>query len=209
MAIVDLSVLINEATPVYPGDPATKIQPAGNIKKDGYLDHYVSIGTHVGTHVDAPAHMIEGGKTLNYIPIDKFCGRGVMIHIDKEFDLDTVQKTDIREGDIILFHTGMSKVYHSPEYFDSYPAITEAVAKYLIQKKVNMVGVDMCSVDHEPFPVHKLLLSNDILIIENLVGLEGLRGKSFKVYAFPINLEIDGGAARVIAEINEGDMSAK
>ncbi len=95
----------------------------------------------------------------------------------------------------------MSDVYYKPEYYDNYPAISENIGNYLVKKKVKMVGVDMCSIDHEPFPVHKILLKRNILIIENLTNLGALEGKSFKVYAFPIKLQIDGAPARVIAEV--------
>lgn len=57
MKFIDLSVPLNEDTPVYPGDPKTKITTAGILEKDGYEDHYVCVGTHAGTHVDAPRHM--------------------------------------------------------------------------------------------------------------------------------------------------------
>lgn len=80
--IIDLSVPINEQTPVYPGDPAVKIAPAGNLERDGYCDHLISLGTHVGTHIDAPAHMVAGGKTLNQIPLDHFIGKGKYIKFE-------------------------------------------------------------------------------------------------------------------------------
>ena len=95
----------------------------------------------------------------------------------------------------------MSKVYFQPEYFNNYPAITEEVANYLVSKKVKIVGVDMCSVDLKPFPVHRILLKNDILIIENLTNLSELEGRNFKVYAFPIKLQIEGAPTRVVAEV--------
>lgn len=201
MKLVDLSVPLNEKTPVYPGDPVTKIEQGGVLDTSGYEDHYVCVGTHVGTHVDAPAHMIKGGKTLNQIEVDKFVGRGVYINVGKEITLDKVKSVDIQEGDIVLFYTGMSDVYHQKEYYDDYPAIGEDVANYLVEKGIKMVGVDMCSVDLEPFPVHKIFLRKEILIIENLTNLSQLEGKEFKVYAFPINLQIDGAPARVIAEL--------
>lgn len=203
MQLIDLSVSINESTPVYPGDPATKIQPAGILEKDGYEDHYVCIGTHVGTHVDAPRHMVANSKSLDQISVDAFVGRGVYIKIEnKKFEIEQVKRADIQEGDIVLFHTGMSDVYHDSEYYENYPAITEDIANYLVEKKIKMVGVDMCSVDHEPFPVHRILLKNDILIIENLTNLAMLEGNKFQVYALPIKLQIDGAPARVIAEIS-------
>lgn len=203
MNFIDLSVPINEDTPVYPGDPKTKIQPAGILDKDGYENHYVSVGTHAGTHIDAPRHMVAGSKSMDEISIDHFVGRGSYIKVkDKKFDLETIKKGDIQEGDIVVFHTGMSDVYHESEYYDNYPAVTENIANYLVSKKVKMVGVDMCSVDYEPFPVHRILLKNNVLIIENLTNLAELESKNFKVYALPIKLQIDGAPARVMAEIS-------
>jgi kynurenine formamidase len=195
--LIDLSVPINEQTPVYPGDPATKIAKAGTHSESGYQDHYVSMGTHVGTHIDAPAHMIEGGKNLSEYPIERFQGRGHLIT-----DFLAVKSVDLQEGDIVLFHTGLYHAYHEPRYFTDYPAMSEEVAQYLIEKKVGMVGVDTCSVDSkEGFPIHKLLLGAEILIIENLTNLEPLTGKEFRVHAYPLKLEIDGAPARVVAEL--------
>lgn len=202
MKFIDLSVPLNEKTPVYPGDPVTKIEPGGVLEKDGYEDHYVCAGTHVGTHVDAPSHMVAGGITLNQLPLERFSGRGVYVKAGKNLTLDAVIKVPIQKGDIVLFHTGMSDVYHQADYYENYPAITEELGHYLVEKKVKMVGVDMCSVDHEPFPVHRILLGEGILIIENLTNLSALESKEFRVYAFPLKLELDGSPTRVVAELS-------
>ena len=199
--LIDLSVELNEKTPIYPGDPATTIRPSGVLEQDGYRDHFVCVGTHVGTHMDAPSHMLAGGKNLDEFPVEKFSGRGVYIKVDGEFDTEQIKKVPLQEGDVVLFHTGMSNKYHEPAYYDSYPAIPEELAHYLVEKKIKIVGVDMCSPDREPFPVHKILLGSEILIIENLTNLNTLAGKSFKVYAFPIKLQIDGAPVRVVAEL--------
>lgn len=200
--LIDLSVPLNENTPVYPGDPKTVIKPGGVLDKDGYEDHYVCAGTHVGTHVDAPAHMVAGGKTLDQLPIEQFSGRGVYVKIDKEFDLEKIKGAPIEPGDIVLFHTGMSEFYHEPAYYEKYIAMPEAVAEYLVSKKVKMTGVDACSPDYEPFPSHRILLRGGVLIIENLSpNLALLQGKQFRVYAFPVKLQLDGAPARVVAEI--------
>jgi len=199
--LIDLSVDLNEKTPIYPGDPETKISTAGVLTKDGYQDHYVCVGTHVGTHIDAPSHMVAGGKNLDEFPLEKFSGRGVYVKIQGGFTIEEIKTLDIREGDIVLFHTGMSEKYHDAAYYEEYPAIPEAVADYLVEKGVKMVGVDMCSVDHPPYPVHKIFLGSDVLIIENLTNLALLAGKAFNVHAFPIKLQIDGAPARVVAEV--------
>jgi kynurenine formamidase len=201
MNFIDLSVELNENTPIYPGDPETKINPVGILEKDGYQDHYVCVGTHVGTHVDAPAHMISGGASLDQIPLDRFSGRGVYVRFTPNLNLNSLGKLLIRENDIVLFHSGMSHFYSKPEYYTNYPAISEEIANYLVSLKIKMVGVDMCSVDYEPFPVHRIFLRNNILIIENLTNLELLKDKQFNIYAFPPKLQLDGAPVQVVAEI--------
>ncbi len=199
---VDLSVPINVRTPVYPGDPATKIEPVGVIEKDGYTDHFISIATHVGTHIDAPLHMVADGKTLDQFELSRFVGNGRLIEVkDNTFSLETVEQANVEAGDIVLFHTGWGDRYHEAVYFEDYPALPEDIAKYLVEKQVSMVGFDMCGPDHEPFPIHKILLGGNVLIIENLTNLDKLIGKDFTVTALPIKLEVDGAPARVIAQI--------
>lgn len=200
---LDLSRPINEQTPVFPGDPTIKIEPAGIFQNDGYSDHLVSIGTHVGTHIDAPAHMLDGGKTLDQIPIENFIGRGIYIELkNKVFDIDDVRAAGIEEGDIVLFNTGMDTNYNEPSYFEDYPSVSEEIAHYLVGKQVKMVGFDMCSPDHKPFPVHKILLGNEVLIIENLTNLGQLATKEFTIYALPLSLQLDGAPIRVVANID-------
>lgn len=126
--IVDLSVTLNEQTPIYPGDPATKISPAGVLAKDGYCDHFVSVGTHVGTHIDAPMHMLEGGTSLDQISVDTFVARGRYVDVTGG-NFDVVKDAGIEAGDIVLPHTGMSDKYHEPVYFEDYPAMPDA-ARY-------------------------------------------------------------------------------
>lgn len=203
MKIVDLSVAINENTPVYPGDPKTIIKPAGDLAKDGYCDHFVSMGTHVGTHIDAPMHMIEGGQSLDQQPIERFVGRGACVDVT-DGNFKKVKEVDLQPGDIVLFMTGMSSKFNDSVYFEHYPAMDGDTAEYLASKKVSMVGVDACSIDNqEGFPIHKALLGQGVLIIENLTNLGELVGRNFRVYALPIKLQIDGAPARVIAEVQE------
>jgi arylformamidase len=201
--IVDLSVLLNEQTPIYPGDPATKIEPAGILAKDSYCDHYISVGTHVGTHIDAPMHMLEGGASLEQISLEQFVGKGRIIAVNGK-GFDAVKDSGVQEGDIVLFHTGMSDKYNEAAYFEDYPAMSEEVARYLVEARVKMVGVDMCSVDNKDgFPIHKILLSGNVLIIENLTNLGQLADKDFTIYALPIKLPLDGAPSRVIAEVKD------
>lgn len=206
MKFVDLSALVNENTPNYPGDPKIKIETTGTFERDTYNDHSVAFDVHsAGTHIDAPWHMVKDGKTLDKIPIDRFIGCGRLIEIqDGKFDLAKIKLAGIEAGDIVLFHTGISAFYYEPSYYaNDRPQMSQEIANYLVEKKVKMIGVDMCSPDIEPFRVHRILLGAEILIIENLTNLEQLAGKEFTVYALPIKLQLDGAPARVIAQIND------
>lgn len=200
--LIDLSVSLNRNTPVYPGDPQFTIKPNGILEKDGYADSIVTFGNHNGTHVDAPSHMIQGGRTLDRFSVDKFSGKGVLVDVQSGFNLNEIKKEKIEQGSIVLFYTGMSIKYHTEEYFVKYPAIPEELANYLVDNKIKMVGVDMCSVDHEPFPIHKIFLKNEILVIENLTNLRSLQDKKFTIFAFPLKFEMDGSPARVVAQVN-------
>lgn len=206
MQIVDLSVLLSEKTPVYPGDPETKLETISTVGKDGHLDSFLSTVTHTGTHIDAPAHMLAGGKTLGDFPISHFVGRGVYVRVENNtFDLETVKKTDIQEDDIVLFHTGMSECYGEPSYWQDRPAMSKEIAEYLVEQKVRMVGFDTGSADpkgSDGHPIHKTLLAGDVLIIENMANLDQLAGKNFTVYALPLKLNVDGAPTRVIAQLD-------
>jgi len=198
--LIDLSHILNEDTPVYPGDPRMKLNKSGTLDKDGYEDYFISMPTHMGTHMDAPAHMLKGGRRVTDISIEHFSGRGVYINATAGFNIEEIKKENIQEGDIVFFHTGMDKIYFQPEYYKSYPDIPEEVVNFLVEKKIKIVGMDMASPDHSPFLMHKILLKNNIMIIENLTNLHKLAGKQFKVYAFPLKFELDGSPLRVVAE---------
>ncbi len=201
--IIDLSIRLNNDTPAYPGDPKINIKQSNEFTVNGYQDHSVLMGTHTGTHIDAPAHMIEGGKSLDQFMAEKFVGRGRYVLVKNNvFSLEDVVKADISEGDIVLFNTEMSYRYNDPVSFENYPVMSEEIARYLVECKVKMVGVDTCSVDNDPsFPIHKILLGKDILLIENLTNVEQLSGLTSTIYALPLRLNLDGAPARVIADV--------
>lgn len=202
--IIDLSVTLNQQTPVYPGDPITKIEPANTISVNGCSDHYVATNNHTGTHIDAPSHMFAGGKTLDDIPLEQFVGKGRVVDATNDFSLDALEQANVQPGDIVLFRTGMSEHYHEPIYFENYPVMSEEIALWLVKRKVKMVGVDAGSIEiADGFPIHKILLGGNVLIIENLTNLNKLTGKKFTVYALPIKLDVDGAPARVVAEIKQ------
>lgn len=195
--IIDLSVPLNPQTPVYPGDPAICIQQDSTVLDDGYLGHTITLGTHNGTHIDAPAHMLDGAGTLGSLPLDTFVGPGKLV---EGFTLEAVQAAGLRTGDIALFNSGTYEQFGSSTYFTDYPVMLMEVADYLVEAGVKLIGIDTGSIDNQDdFPLHKRLLGAGIPIIETLTNLHALRGVQFNVYALPLKFDLDGAPARVIA----------
>ena len=197
--LIDLSVALNENTPAYPGDPVFTSAESATLAANGYVGHGLTLGTHTGTHIDAPAHMLADGQTLDAYELTTFVGHGKLID---GFSIEAVTQANLQPGDIALFNTGTSSRLHEPSYFTDYPVMGSDIAELLISLGVKLVGLDTCSADSTPdFTVHKQLLGARILIIENLTNLQALQGFDFEVIALPLKLALDGAPARVVAVV--------
>ena len=197
---IDLSLPLRDNMPVYPGDPAVQILPAATFAEQGYSGHDMHIGNHTGTHIDAAAHMIEGGQTIDQYPLEQFFGRCSYIPYEQTLDQSRFAELDIRAGDIVVIDTGMWTKFESPEYFTDYPVITTVFAEYVAAQNVHMIGLDTCSVDNaDGFPVHKILLGSGILVAENLTNVTELKDKKFTITALPISCRLDAAPARILA----------
>ncbi len=201
---IDLTQLFTSYMPVYPGDAPARLEHSVRLEDSGCNDHQLTTGMHVGTHMDGPLHMIAGGRKLCDFPPEKFFGRGVLVDCCRqtgELKADVLKSYDIRKNDIVLIMTGFSKYYgDEKKYFEQSPVFTLEFAQALVDKGVKIAGMDMSSPDKAPYDVHKLLLSHEVLILENLANLEGLFGiKNFEVIALPAKLDADSAPTRVIA----------
>ncbi|WP_456366942.1 cyclase family protein [Thermococcus sp.] len=186
MKLVDLSIPLSEETPLYPGDPEIKVKPWAFIDRDGYYMNVLKLGEHSGTHVDAPAHLIPGGKTVDEMPLDRFIGRGLVVDVrggEGEVSLDEVPEEGY-SGRIVLFLTGGREL--SPE-----------VALFLAAQGAKAVGTDSASIGNED--VHTILLSEEIPIFENLTNIEEVLGEEFTFVAFP--LKIEGGSGSPVRAV--------
>lgn len=197
--------------PVYPGTEAPLIVTACSIDDSGFLEKKITIYSHTGTHIDAPAHIIKNSKTLDMFPISYFYGKAFLLNPAKR----RTQTIDIKElkphqdaigqVEFLLIDTGWSQYWNSERYFSDYPVLSPEAADWLCQFKLKGVGFDTISADKPDsrnYPVHKALLQKDIIIIENLAGLEKLPCKHFLFSCFPMNFEdADGSPVRAAAFI--------
>ncbi|MBS3121597.1 cyclase family protein [Candidatus Woesearchaeota archaeon] len=201
MKIFDLTMMIDEQTPVFPDSLKQEIKQTATIEKDGWNEKRISFSSHFSTHIDAPFHMLKEGKKLTDFKMDKFIGEGIVIDTknNPEPSLD-----EVKQNDIVFFYTEHTKKAGSEEFFKNNPTISKLLAQRLIDKKVKIVGLDSFTPDNAPFEIHKLFFKHDILIVENLVNLEKLIGKRFKCYILPLKIkDADGAPCRVIGIIDE------
>lgn len=211
MNFIDLTHKISNDMPVYPGTDLPEIIDQFTIDKDGYAEKFLKMVTHTGTHLDAPAHIIKGGLTLNDLDIDYFSGNGLVIDvsniIDRNILIDNLKKheNELIKSDFIIFYTGWSRYWGYDKYFEKFPVLSESAAKWLIEKNIKGIGLDAVSVDPvgaDYFSNHHIFLGNNIVIIENLANVDKLLGKNFIFYCFPLRIsDGDGSPIRAVASI--------
>ena len=204
MKHIDLSYPLSNQSPTYPSDPSIEIVQEKELKKDRTILHSIKMGTHSGTHLDTPAHIIAKGKTLEKFPLSSFSGVTIKISIERINDLDTFDG----KVDGIIFDTGWYEFYDDPKvYFgSSRPKIPIPFIEKCIKLGIKYFGCDLPSVDKSGSsekPIHNMFLKNNIIIYESLTNLNKIKPISpFKFYGFPLPFEgLDGCPVRAVAVI--------
>jgi arylformamidase len=211
--IVDLTRLIQEGMPTFPTVPPPKIETLKDVRHGTPNLQLFTFPSHLGTHIDAPLHFIPGGKTMDEIGLEKLVGHAVIVSAPKNGP-EPLRTADVERcpvspqaSDLVFFSTGWEDHYGSERYFQ-HPYISEELARWLVERRVSAVGVDFLSADM-PYamrppgyaaPAHKVLLGNEIPVIENLANLKSLAGRRLRVFALPMHVKgADGAPARIIA----------
>ncbi|WP_432735954.1 cyclase family protein [Maridesulfovibrio sp. FT414] len=212
-AIIDLSHTITEEMPVYPGTAQPVISAVATHATHGFLEHRINLATHTGTHIDAPAHMIEGAATLDMLDPEMFIGPAIVIDCSTacktghscEIGIDELApfETEIAEHDFILLNTGWHLHWGTPEYFLGYPVLSPEAARWLADFDLKGIGIDVISVDPADtadYPAHMILLGQGMIIIENLTNLHALPQAGFILSCLPLKFrDSDGSPVRAVA----------
>src|SRR3990167_3908309 len=131
MKYIDLTHTFTLDMPVYPGDPKSTLEQVAHLRKDTYNDHKLTTVMHVGTHMDAPFHMIEDGKSMDEVSLDSFFGVGIVIDVrgKKKIDSSVLSNIKIESGLIILLYTGFGSKYRTKDYYKDNPELSEDFAE--------------------------------------------------------------------------------
>lgn len=217
MPFIDLSWPLAPGIAKIPHAPGVQFRQFSSIAAgDSSNMTEFTIASHIGTHIDAPRHFIEGGKTIDQIELDRFAGPALVVPITREAEqaitAEDLSEADVRPDDIVLLNTGWHRKFTSPDY-QRHPYLSEEAARYLVDRRVKMVGIDCVNVEMPIVarpaghgrPIHLMLLGHDIPIIENLANLDAVTGRRMRLYAFPLSYKgSDGAQARVVAEVGAG-----
>lgn len=203
--LYDVSVDIHARMQVYPGDPRFRSKAIRSIDKgDAYALSKIMMSNHIGTHVDAPSHLIPGGLTITDLPLEMMNGRCRVVQIRnrEKVDVPELQQLTLLNDVRILFKTRNSHLWSNHKHFSKkYIYITPEAAQYLIDEGIKLIGFDYHSIERfgdETFPAHRLLLSNQIILIEGLDLLQVDEGH-YDMSCLPLRLKgMDAAPARVV-----------
>ena len=212
MQLIDLSHPLGADTKPYPGSRPSQIRQTAALEKNGYREKMLGLSSHLGTHVDAPAHMLSDGKTLDRFSLQQFYGRALVLdagrHNPGEIPLSVLQDLPAEHNvDFILLYTGWCEKWGGAGYFSEFPSLSAELAADLSKMNIKGVGLDGPSVDapeSKDYKAHHLLLAAEILIIENLRNLDILKNKIFTLAVFPLSVQdADGSPVRAVAILEQ------
>ena len=206
--IYDISAKVTASMPIYPNDLSIKITSWASIAKNDPANvTTLNFSAHTGTHVDAPAHFIEGAMKVDELPLDILIGRALVIEIPDDVravDAELLSSQNLYGATRVLFKTRNSSFWDEAEDFrEDYTYLTTAAARLLVELGVRLVGIDYLSIEEfasTTYATHKMLLSREVIIIEGL-NLREVPAGEYELICLPLKIAEglgDGAPARAI-----------
>jgi len=206
MKIVDISVPIRDAMTVYRGNPAVRIRDAMTLRKDGVNLSELCLGSHTGTHVDAPSHFVKGAKGIDRVDLQRFIGPAWVAdlrQVKSGITADDLRKARIPPGSRrVLLRTSNSRWWHPARAFRTdFVYLAPDGADWMVERGIELVGIDYLSIEGYAVPgapTHKTLLAAGIPILEGL-DLFNARPGRWQMAALPLRIvNGDAGLTRAV-----------
>jgi arylformamidase len=202
--ILDISVPNRPGMHAYPGDPVLRVDAVRQTASGDVCNlSLLTMGSHTGTHVDAPYHFLGDGPRLGDVPLDRMVGEALVADLrgHQALDAAVLERVPVREGDILLCLTDNSARWASPSFRRDFTYLTADAADWLVGRRVRAVGIDYLSIEQfgsADFPVHHRLLGAGVFVIEGL-DLSAVTPGRYTLVCLPLNFaELDGAPARAI-----------
>lgn len=217
--IIDLSLDLKDGMMTYPSTSHIPFESSivGRIEIEGRETRKFTMGSHCGTHIDAPKHFIKGSKSVTDFDVNDMIGDALLIDLGvlppksviKLNDIKTqFEENENKEIKRILFRSNWSRFWGTSQFYNDWPYFEEEAIKFLIKKKVKLIGLDFPSPDSQFFgnkcsidsPNHKLLFNAEIILTEYLTNLDKLKKGWVFLIVSPLKvIDFDGAPARVTA----------
>jgi kynurenine formamidase len=213
--LIDLSHSLENGVPSFPGDPDYETVPHATHAMDLLSVTRLAMGSHQGTHLDAPFHFYPEGKKIHQMPLEPFFGPARLLDLapggeiaaNTELDVDVFSAHEelFQPGARVIFRTGWEKNFGMDVFFTDFPSMTPAAAEWIAETGISLLGMDLPTPGKDAWGTHLPLLKPgvEIVIVEALCNLH-LLPETFTLAAFPIKLKgMDGAPVRAVAMVDE------
>ena len=217
--IIDLSFLIEDGMITYPSKSHTKFESSilGKLDIDGRETRKFTMGSHCGTHVDAPKHFIKGSNSVTDFEVNDLIGEALLINLGELKPGHIISLNDFKEYFLkfkdynikrVIFRSDWSRFWNTKQFYVDWPYFEKDSIKFLIDQEIKLLGLDFPSPDSQYFgndcsldsPNHKLLFNSNVILVEYLTNLIKIGSGLFYIMVNPLKLKnFDGAPARVTA----------
>lgn len=214
--MVDLTLTIREGMTTFPvpWHPFVEVTQLGRHGLEQRETRKLVLGTHTGTHCDAPAHFIPGGATIDQVPLEVLCGPASLVDLTDVGERQEVDRARLERGlgdrppARILLRYGWDRFLDTPKYYPDHPYLTTDACRWLVERGCRLLAMDAPMPDDprngrgapSDSPNHKVLLGAGVVLVEYLTNTGALRGPQIELLVLPLKVERgDGAPARVVA----------
>jgi arylformamidase len=207
MRFIDLTHPMRDGLPGFSYDPQLRVESYATVQRASSNFSRISMGSHQGTHVDAPSHYVAGGKTVDEMPLAWFYGPARVVHLPKgpreEITAEDLVKHQamLRPASRVILNTGWHREYGQPHFYEDFPSLTSDAARFLASRKLRMIGMDLPTPGRDSYEIHHTLLGKEVemVLIESLANLDALPD-SFTFIGFPMHFAgIEAAPIRAVA----------
>ena len=209
--LIDLSHPLEDGQPNFPLDPELSVRPHNTVAGIGYNLTELSLSTHQGTHLDAPYHFFDDGRTLDQMRLEQFYGPAALVDLAPGGALPAKSPITtemlaphaelFQPGAKVIYRTGWDHMFGRVEFFSHFPSLSLDAARWIASRGIGLLGMDTPSPSAEWLECHHILLARgvEIVIVESLANLDQLPPR-FTFIGFPLNITgRDGSPIRAVA----------